>query len=91
MLVISSLLHAASDKWVIVASTGIRHGREALRGETTASVALIHHLRVLAIAERVPTPSVGGHEGVAPEAAAVLTPHDITYSLNGLCHLNCEF
>jgi hypothetical protein len=91
MLVMISLLHAASDQWVIVASTGIRHGRKALRGETTASLALIHHLRVLAIAERVSTPSVGGQEGIAPEATAVLTPHDITHSLNGLSHLNCEF
>jgi hypothetical protein len=91
MLVMISLLQAASYQWVVVASTGIRHGREALRGETTASLALIHHLRVLAIAERVSTASVGGQEGIAPEATAVLTPHDITDSLNGLSHLNCEF
>ena len=90
MLVMISLLHAASGQWVVVASTGIRHGGEALRGEaTTASLALINHLRVLAIAERISTRSV---EGVAPEAAAVLlSPHDITNSLNGLSHLNCEF
>ena len=92
MLVKITLLHAASDQWVIVASAGVRHGREALRGEATASLALVHHLGVLAIAERVSTaPSVGGEEGVAPEAAAVLTPHDVTDSLYGLSHLNCEF
>jgi hypothetical protein len=89
MLVMMSLLQAASGQWVIVASAGIRHGGKALRGEATASLALINHLRVLAIAERISTPSVGGQEGVAPEAAAVLTPHDITNSLNGLSHLNC--
>jgi len=91
MLVKISLLHAASHQGVIVASTGVRHGREALRGEATASLALVHHLGVLAIAERVSTASVGGEEGIAPEAAAVLTPHDVTYSLNGLSHLNSEF
>ena len=91
MLVKISLLHAASDQWVVVASTGIRHGREALRGEAAASLALVHHLGVLAIAERVTTASVGGEEGIAPEAAAVLTPHDVSHSLNGLSHLNSEF
>ena len=92
MLVKIPLLHAASDQGVIVASAGVRHGREALRGEATASLALVHHLRVLAIAERVSTAaSVGGEEGIAPEAAAVLTPHDVADSLNGLSHLNCEF
>lgn len=91
MVVKISLLHAASDQWVVVASTGIRHGREALRGEAAASLALVHHLGVLAIAERVTTASVGGEEGIAPKAGAVLTPHDVSHSLNGLSHLNCEF